>query len=232
MEIERIEHKSDFVRVQAVREHGGTYIDFDAYALQDIKVLRKSGFNTIGGRQFGGQIRSGTFMSKKGSKVINIWAEEMNKVYDGDWTTHSNDVFTRVGERLVAEPGEILIMEQNAFGPGSWNSEDCTRLFEIHNDTNSKLEDVDSGITLRPFNRDSSDFFTRSDKPLTWATDWSKTYVLHAFSPQRSGAYINGFEHITPRYVLERRSNFARAVHPVAKIMYERGLFDVDDPYL
>jgi hypothetical protein len=65
----------------------------------------------------------------------------------------------------------------------------------------------------------------------SWERDWSTTYLLHAFSPQRFGRNISGFDHITPRYVLERRSNFARAVYPVAKRMYDEGLLEVDDSY-
>ncbi|OAQ67254.1 glycosyl transferase [Pochonia chlamydosporia 170] len=228
-EISLIEHKSDFVRVQAIRKFGGTYIDFDAHPLRDIKVLRESGFNAISGRQFGGQVMSGTFMSKKSSKMISLWAEEMHKVYDGGWTTHSNEVITRVSEHLVAEPGEMLIMEREAFGPGSWNSEDCVHLFEVHNDTTSNLEGIVPSDGLPSFNDGSADTWNHSEMPPPWADDWSRTYILHAFNPKRSGIIVNGFDRITPRYVLERRSNFARAVYPIAKILYERGLFEIND---
>ncbi|KAK4233206.1 hypothetical protein C8A03DRAFT_19665, partial [Achaetomium macrosporum] len=61
--------------------------------------------------------------------------------------------------------------------------------------------------------------------------DWSHTYLLHAFTPDRWQHKVPGFEHITPRYVLERRSNFARAVYPVAKVLFEQGLINVDDSH-
>ncbi|KAG8412795.1 hypothetical protein J3458_013230 [Metarhizium acridum] len=228
-EINLMEHKSDFVRVQAVREFGGTYIDFDAHALRDIKVLREAGFNAIGGRQLGGQVMSGTIMSRKGSKMINLWAEEMPRVYDGGWVTHSNEVITRVGEKLVAEPGEMLIMEREAFGPGSWEAEDLTRLYEPHMDTPSSLEGIDPGGRLPSYGADSPGTGNYSESTPSWATNWSRTYILHAFGTKRSGTKVEGFDHISPRYVLERRSNFARAVYPIAKILYDRGLIDVND---
>lgn len=117
VEIKLVEHKSDFVRVQAIKKFGGIYIDFDAHPLRDIKSLRESGFNAIAGRQADRNINSGIFMSKKSSQMINLWAKGIHQLYDGGWTTHSNDVITRVGEKLVSEPGEMLIMDQDAFGP-------------------------------------------------------------------------------------------------------------------
>lgn len=220
-EIQNMEHKSDFVRVKAVRDFGGVYIDFDVHPLRDIKVLRQSGFNAIGGRQLGGEVNSGTFLSTKGGKMIRQWTVEMHQVYNGGWTTHSNEVITRVGERLVAEPREMLIMEREAFAPGSWNADDCSKLFEAHNDSSSNLDNINQGDPLP-----SND----SDDP-PWAWDWSKTYLLHAFKPDRWGYDIKGFDSITPRYVLERRSNFARAVYPIAKLMYEKGLIAINDSH-
>jgi hypothetical protein len=227
-EIDRIEHKSDFVRVQAIRKFGGTYIDFDAHPLRDIKILRESGFGAIGGRQLGGQVNSGIFMSKKGSKMINLWAEVMHQVYNGGWTTHSNEVITRVGEQLVAQPGEMLIMEREAFAPGSWEREDSIQLFEVHNDTISNLKGITAGALLPSFDDDLPETGNSMASP-SWATNWSRTYLLHAFKPERSGASVYGFDGITPRYVLERRSNFARAVYPIAKILYDRGLIEMQD---
>lgn len=93
-QIQGLEHKSDFVRVKAVHEYGGVYIDFDVYPLRDIAVLRESGFRAIAGRQDEGQINSGTFMSVKQGKLIKLWMEGMHQAYTGGWTTHSNEVIT------------------------------------------------------------------------------------------------------------------------------------------
>ncbi|KAI5455844.1 glycosyl transferase [Mariannaea sp. PMI_226] len=223
--INLIEHKSDFFRVQAIREFGGVYIDFDVHPLRDVQVLRESGFQAIGGGQLGGQLNSGAFMSKKGSKLINLWAEDMHKAYDGGWTTHSNDVITRLGEQLVADPGEMLIMEREAFAPGSWNDVDCINLFGVHNETTSDLEHMDLEAHLPSFDINSPEISP------SWATDWSRTYLLHAFKPQRSGVSVYGFNRITPKYVLERRSNFARAVYPIARILHDRGLLGLNDSH-
>lgn len=244
-----MEHKSDFVRVQAVHDHGGVYIDWDVHALRDMRALRESGFKAVAGRQLHGQINSGTFLSVKQGRMISLWREQMHEVYDGGWTTHSNEVVTRVGERLVREPpgDEILILERDAFAPGSWEAKDEEWLFRVHNDTGSNLVTESYGqdgqgkgqgkeeeVPVHGGFDEGEAFEERWEHPERfpkWEHDWSGTYLLHAFSPFRFGGDIYGFKQITPRYVLERRSNFARAVYPVAKLMYDRGLISVNDTH-
>ncbi|KAM3514669.1 hypothetical protein MY11210_001640 [Beauveria gryllotalpidicola] len=225
-EIQLIEHKSDFARVEAVRKYGGTYLDFDAFALRDIKVLRHSGFNAICGKSIIGDVISGTFMSKKGSKLIDGWSEMMGVVFDGQWTTHSNGVVEKVANALVPQAGEVLIMEQNAFAPGSWYAEDTIRMFEVHDETPSSLPDIQSGNYKGPL---ADDLETPDTNPPSWATDWSATYILHGYKPSRSGASPPGFTEITPRYVLQKQSNFARAVYRAALAMIQRGFLSEED---
>lgn len=134
--ITRLEHKSDFVRAEVVYEHGGMYLDFDVYALRDVKHLREAGFANVLGRQKHGQVNSGCWMSQKGSLLMKMWVEGQHEVYDGRWTTHSNDLLTSLSDRngdgglltSLAEylmPGEkevgddISILDAMAFGPSS-----------------------------------------------------------------------------------------------------------------
>lgn len=232
-ELANMEHRSDFVRVQAVHDLGGVYIDWDVHALRDLRPLRESGFRAVAGRQLGGQVNSGTFLSAKGGRMITLWREQMHKVYTGGWTTHSNEVITRVGQRLVGEPGgrEMLIMEREAFAPGSWKAEDTDALFGTHEDVESNLAGYTEGMELPGFEEEFGARWERPGDFKEWERDWSYTYLLHAFTPDRWSHKVEGFEHITPRYVLERRSNFARAVYPIAKIMYDKGLIGVDDSH-
>ncbi|KAH6631267.1 hypothetical protein F5144DRAFT_592320 [Chaetomium tenue] len=228
-----MEHRSDFVRVQAVHDHGGVYLDWDVHALRDLRPLRESGFRAVAGRQLGGQINSGTFMSVKGGRMVRLWREQMHVVYTGGWTTHSNEVITRVGQRLVGEPGgrEMLIMEREAFAPGSWRAEDTDALFGVRGDVESNLVGYVEGVALPGYEEAFEARWERPEEFKEWERDWSFTYLLHAFTPDRWSHKVAGFEHITPRYVLERRSNFARAVYPIAKIMYDKGLIGVDDSH-
>ncbi|PFH60209.1 hypothetical protein XA68_11305 [Ophiocordyceps unilateralis] len=203
VEIRKMEHKSDFVRVKAVRDYGGVYLDFDAHLLRDIRPLLRAGFNAVGGRQANELLVSGSFMAKKSATLVNWWYEEMHRVFDGRWTTHSNELMTRIGTSLVPHAGEMLILDRAALAPGGWSKPDCRTLFQSHDYSHP-----------------------------SWLQDYSDTYVLHAFSPRRFHYRIKGFSDITPRYVLSNRSNFALAVFPVAKYMLDQGLIDVDDSHL
>lgn len=227
-EIMNMEHKSDFVRVKAVHELGGVYIDWDVHALRDIGILRRSGFKAIAGRQLGGQINSGSFMSERHGKMIRLWMDGMHVAYTGGWTTHSNEVITKFGQRLVREPGEMMIMERDAFAPGSWNDRDTDELFGLR-DEPSNLANVSQGDVLPSFDEEFADRFDYPERFPSWARDWSHTYLLHAFTPDRWGHKVYGFESITPRFVLNRTSNFALAVYPIARHMYAEGLIDLDD---
>lgn len=232
VEIKGLEHKSDFVRVKAVHEIGGVYIDFDVHALRDIRVLRESGFKAVAGRQFGGQINSGVFMSIKGGRMVELWMHGMHEAYTGGWTTHSNEVITKLSQRLVREPSEILIMERDAFAPGSWKNGDTDNLFRPHDDNlTSTSPPFTDGETLPKYEETFDERWEMPHNFPDWARDWSSSYLLHAFTADRWNHKIDNFTQITPRYVLERKSNFARAVYPVAREMYETGLIGVDDSY-
>jgi hypothetical protein len=227
--ISKLEHKSDFIRVAAVYDFGGVYIDWDAHAIRDIKALRESGFNAIVGREHKGTITSGTFMAKKGNLLIKMWKEEMHRVFDGEWATHSNNAITRLGQRLARLPGEVLIMEQDAFVPGSWEEPDSILLYELHDDIASNLENVTEGSALPSYEEGLTDRWDRPQDFPPWDRDYSNTYILHAFSPKRHGGPVEDFEHMGPKYVLQRQSNFARLLYPVAKHMYDAGLIEIND---
>ncbi|KAK2729781.1 glycosyl transferase [Colletotrichum kahawae] len=181
------EHISDFMRVKAVHEYGGVYIDFDVQVLQDVAALRKSGFTAVGGRQIDQNLNSGTFMSKKG--------------------------------------GEVLILDSKAFAPVGWNPEDAIQLFGVQNET---LElDIDAGLTASADDGEVEIDWTVNNS--SWPLDWKATYFLHAFTPDWNVIPINGFQGITPQYVLSRQSNYALATYPVVKDMYINGLVTMED---
>ena len=82
------------------------------------------------------------------------------------------------------------------------------------------------------YNETVTDRWDHPEEFPAWQLDYSETYMLHAFSPKRNNDPTPNFEEITPRYVLERQSNFARAVYPVAKHMYDAGYLMLDDPHI
>lgn len=225
LEILRIEHKSDFVRAKVVYEHGGMYLDWDVYALRDVKTLRESGYANVLGRQKHGAVNSGCWMSKKGTKLMDMWVRGQNEIYNGGWTVHSNDLLGELGkmqrngdgnfveilvDSLAQSRKEVLILDQVAFAPSSWEVEDATTLFQSHqvvrNVENATGEAVTQELELEEANLSP------------WEIDYSDSYVLHAFKAA-GNAKIENFdpEGITLQYVLKRQSNFARAVYPAVR---------------
>lgn len=223
-----MEHKSDFVRVQAVYDFGGLYVDLDVHALQDLRPLLQLGYSAVAGRQVDDAVNSGTIISHKGGRMVSRWLETMHRVYDGKWETHSNKAITKIAEDLLrTDPCEVLVLGKASFAPVGWTEEDNRWLFDDHNTTRSNLEGFEEGTdSLEEF--DVGFFGDGNGGEPSWAHDWSCTYLLHAFNLKKPRHCVksNG---ITPRYVLERRSNFARAVYPIAKEMHDRGLITIDD---
>lgn len=220
-EITRMEHKSDFVRVQAVHDFGGIYIDMDVHPLRDVQPLRDAGYSAVAGKQGDGMLNSGTFMAAKGSKTTAAWIEKMHSVYDGRWTTHSNEALSALSGGVKKTPCELLVLEPAAFAPVGWRKYEMERLWGDHFPA-TEVDVVKHGGML------SEDDHRDGLSGLRWTRDWSCTYLLHAFSSKklRNGVRDNG---ISPRQVAQRRSLFARAVYPMLTSMYEEGLVEDHD---
>jgi hypothetical protein len=80
VEIKWVEHKADFLRLTALREHGGVYLDTDAIPLRDVTDLRKSGFRSVVGQQLGlavwatNYLNSGVMMAVPGSNLMFVFS--------------------------------------------------------------------------------------------------------------------------------------------------------------
>merc|ERR1711939_127135 len=221
--IEKIQHKSDFVRMDAIYEFGGLYMDFDVLPLRDITSLRRSGFKNIVGREHGGQINNGCWLSAPKTAMVDIFRSEASEIFDGRWTTHSCKLLTTVSERLVRTPGEVLIMDMLAFAPSSWVDEDVKKLWTIHNETTIFPED-DIDFTIQdPYQR-----WNRRNKVAEWENDWSASYFLHSFD--RHGKIPQEFKGgVNVKEVMYPRSNFGLLTHPVLKDAMRNGLVFEED---
>lgn len=80
VEIVRVEHKADFLRMAVLREFGGVYLDTDVVPLRDIAPLRDSGFaNVLGGAvelsmKRAGYINNGVMMAVPQSTLMYVSA--------------------------------------------------------------------------------------------------------------------------------------------------------------
>jgi hypothetical protein len=76
VEVVQMEHKADFLRIEALRQFGGIYLDVDAVPLRDVTDLRMSGFaNVLGGAtaltmKHSGYVNNGVMMAVPNSNLM------------------------------------------------------------------------------------------------------------------------------------------------------------------
>ncbi|KND89017.1 hypothetical protein TOPH_06294 [Tolypocladium ophioglossoides CBS 100239] len=236
VEIVQMEHKADFLRMLALRDFGGVYLDIDAVPLRDVADLRNSGFaNVLGGAtalsmKHSGYINNGVMMSVPNSNLMKIYNHAAHEFFDGAWATASIHLLTDLANRLLPLPSEVLILQPQAFAPTSWELEDQKRLFlpRLHASTAHQWGEVGDGPAGTC--RDALAWLRRreNDETETWELDFSSTYVLHAFDDEI--ARIRGWDHeIDVGYVLSRQSNYACAVYPAVWDAVQRGIIPADE---
>jgi Glycosyltransferase sugar-binding region containing DXD motif len=219
--ITRLEHKADFLRMEALYEFGGVYMDSDAVPLRDVADLRNSGFaNIVGGAvaltmKHTGKINNGVMMSVPRGTMMDIYIQAAHQFFDGSWAKASVLLLTDLANRLSAVPYEVLVLQPTAFAPTSWEFADQKRLFKPYAQT-----PVTNDSLPRPLGQPKTcqDIFNwleemEKDKTESWEMDFSSTYILHAFDDDIPK--IRGWDHKRDlRYILSRQSNYARAVYP------------------
>ncbi|RYP20372.1 hypothetical protein DL765_002830 [Monosporascus sp. GIB2] len=249
--IKNLEHKTDFLRIEALRDWGGIYLDTDAVPLRDVSHLRKTGFAAVVGGAVAlaahhtGFMNNGVLMTRPRNKLMDIWLAASHEVFDGRWETASIHLLTDLVYRLVAIPGEVLVLHPKAFAPISWEFEDQKRLFKPHlgtapTDAGEWLPDGSGGkgATLTEMEngsgttcRDMMAYLREREedgKVEKWEIDFSSTYILHAFDGDITR--ISGWDHeVNLRYVVARQSNYARAVYPAVLHAIKEGIIPLEE---
>ncbi|KAK4232849.1 Lactosylceramide 4-alpha-galactosyltransferase [Achaetomium macrosporum] len=130
--IKTLAHKADFVRLAALHEHGGVYLDTDAVPIRDVAELRNSGFRNVIGQQLGlglwvighlNNLNNGVMMAVPRSNLITLFYHAAHEFFDGQWDTASIQLLTDLGNRLASLPSEVLILQPQAFSPISWQDD-------------------------------------------------------------------------------------------------------------
>lgn len=225
--LERIEHKSDFVRMEQVGIYGGIYLDWDVLTLRSPAPLLNAGFAAVVGRQADGNINNGCFMATKDSALVSLMNSEMPVVFSGEWQHHSTGLITLIAQRIASVPGEVLIMDEKAFAPTSWWDESASVLFSEQEDgekMGSAVDQVNFG-TLNATERWQS-----RSQGQEWEIDFSQTYFLHAF--KAIWGPLTRFDGVSVQYILRKKSNYALAVWPVVMQGIKDGLISESDESL
>lgn len=224
--IKRVEHRSDFVRLEQLAKFGGIYLDWDVITLRPLAPLLNAGFRTVVGRQYDGFINNGIYFATKDSGVVDVMRRETPRVFDGGWITHSVALLTKVSNRLAIVPGEVLILDFKAFSPFEWSQESANKELQRHvgdavpEDFIVGYYDVSADATTA-WNAKSG------GKKKDWEYDFSDAYFLHKFYNDVDAP--RGYEGVSVPYILARDSNYALATWPIVMQGIRDGLIDSED---
>ncbi|CAN8101155.1 unnamed protein product [Discula destructiva] len=226
--LERIEHKSDFVRMEQIAKYGGIYLDWDVLTMRSPTPLLNAGFAAVVGRQVDGNINNGCFMATKNSSLVSLMNSEMPVVFSGEWQHHSVGLITPIAERIASVPGQVLILDHHAFAPTSWWDDSASSLFSEREDDDGPASMVDQGEDTDPMN--ATERWQSRLQRQDWEIDFSQTYFLHAF--KAIWGPVPRFDGVSLQYILRKRSNYALAVWPVVMQGIKDGLIIESDETL
>ncbi|CAH1796200.1 unnamed protein product [Owenia fusiformis] len=96
VKLDRIEHKSDVARIEAILEYGGIYLDTDVIVVKTFDPLRK--YNTSMSKENDKQLGSGVIVSTPNSEFIKQWYESYQSFDNTNWAYHSTMVPMRLSK--------------------------------------------------------------------------------------------------------------------------------------
>lgn len=244
LDIVRIEHKSDFVRLDQLTRHGGIYLDWDVLTLRSIDPLIDSGFRAVVGRQSDDTVMNGVILAARDSAVTRILKQEAPKAFNGKWVSHSVDLITSVAQAVAGIPREVLIMDPGAFAPFTWTQESVNAALERHEGDAAPVHpQLDSlagrgvlpaGDPMAVWERHRAAEKKQWDHDFSekreWTHDFNDAFFFHNYFNDVENP--RGFNGISVPYVLARDSNYALAAWPIVKQGIKDGYIDENDSSL
>ncbi|KKY35451.1 putative glycosyl transferase [Diaporthe ampelina] len=233
LDIKRIEHRSDFVRLEQLTLHGGIYLDWDVLTVRSVDPLLDSGFKAVVGRQSDATIMNGIIMAARDSAVTHIMRKQAPTAFTGNWVSHSVNLITTVSQAVAGVPREVLIMDAGAFAPFSWTQESVNAALERHEGDAPPAQQLDS-LGSRGMAPKANPWAAwerhRAGEKKEWAHDFSDAFFFHNYFNDVKSP--RGFTGVSVPYVLARDSNYALAAWPIVMKGIKDGYIDGADSSL
>eukprot|EP01038_Epipyxis_sp_PR26KG_P016845 gene16845-23076_t len=121
-------HRSDFVRMIALYEQGGIYLDTDAFAFNDMKELRVHNFtlsfdNIVNlDDKAPKRLNNGVILSSPSSLFLKLWMKEYNHFNPNSFDYDSSVV----PYRLATQYPDLIHIEMNRLSPISYGFQTST----------------------------------------------------------------------------------------------------------
>jgi len=129
-------HHADFVRLDALIEHGGVYADIDTIFVRPIPADLYEAPFVIGEEDPVPDVRTGDLraslcnallMSTPGSTFAGIWRGRMGAALDGTWSNHSGFLARSLADEM---PEAVRVVPRDTFFPASFSVEGIRSLLE------------------------------------------------------------------------------------------------------
>ncbi len=132
----RYAHLSDFIRLDALIEHGGVYADIDTIFVRELPerlfeaplVLGREGdvvCQTTGERRR--SLCNALILAEPGAEFAKLWRDGMEQAFDGSWSNHSTLLPQRLAE---IHPHLLHIEPERSFYAHPWTREGIHTLLE------------------------------------------------------------------------------------------------------
>jgi hypothetical protein len=189
----RYAHHADFVRLDALIEHGGVYADIDTVFVQPIPAeLFRAPF--VIGREAPvqdertGEVRpslcNAVLMSEPGGEFARAWRQEMASALNGTWSNHSGFLAEQLSRRL---PTQVRIEASRSFFPFTADRDGLRALLEECNVDTTGIYSVHlwSHLWWDDWRRDFSDVRASIiDEDYVRGTDTTYTLLARPFLPR------------------------------------------------
>ncbi|GAB0136199.1 hypothetical protein EsDP_00004511 [Epichloe bromicola] len=221
VKITSLEHKTEFVAVEAVREMGGVFMGFDVYALRDVRRFRRGSKTFVTRAWEDDAIAHDFFMSSKGSPALSQWADMLAQTYAAGSLSPSDVVlggpWTDSLHSGPSPSSSIEIMDSSAFVSDKQNMSTSVELFRARDTHHAPRP-----RSHRPTGRHDHEYHHHYHGSA--GIDWSRTYLLQVGRPHEAKWTGASLDFVAPRHLLERRSEFARVMYPVTRALQKKGL--------
>ena len=239
IEIAGYEAKSDFIRVQALYDHGGVYMDTDVYALRDFSPLRHMGYGAVLAHQHDGRVCTAMMMTVPRGRLFTAFRRLLDKVFSGSWDLHSTTLLQRLAHDFSSAAGNpVMTLPRETFFAGSWNDEDLIKGYSEKADIATNLTDWTTCDPQLTANLDDYEEELLSGKiwpePSSW--DLCQAYAFHGWNsavygllPEKERKHIfDPYPGINLDYLLSGKSFFAAAVWKITQHALKHGYLKRD----
>lgn len=129
--VEHFAHKADIIRLEALRDHGGIYLDFDVFIVRDFTNLLNEDV-VLGQEQSPSSssdilgVCNAIILSKPFSPFVSRWLSSYKSFDKTRWADHSASVPWLLAQKF---PNEVTILGPRAFFYPLWHEDD---LWKVH----------------------------------------------------------------------------------------------------